>query len=99
MFKPSEWPDPVRRAVRTFIQSWIGLLLLQLAASGVTQGLADGKLPDVHLLLTILVATLGSAVISSLSLLQNALEDSSHVPLKPMLKRPSLKQQAQGRGS
>lgn len=71
--------NALKRALRTFLQSWSGIFL----ALWVSSGLAAKQLPDVSDL-TVIAKLAVAAAIASLpalvSLLQNALEDADVVP-------------------
>jgi hypothetical protein len=83
--RPSEWPDWLRRAIRTAIQVFAGVLLTALGA------IAAGTFPDLEWWVATLRAAGVAAVLalatSVLTGLQNALEDSDRIP--SLLKSPA----------
>lgn len=81
--------DPLRRAIRTFVQAFTGTLLSLLLAQGVPSLVASGKVPDLSLLLTLTLAAGLAGVIALLSWLQNWAEDSPSIPLPALLKAPA----------
>ena len=74
--------DALRRALRTFLQAFVGTLVIMLVpfltdlvqAAGETDG--DIVKIDVNLLGNILIAAVVSGVIALISFAQNALEDN-----------------------
>lgn len=78
--------DPLRRAIRTFLQSWSGTFLGLWALSGIG---ADGDLAGLADIPTIgrigLAAAIGS-VPALVALVQNLLED--HTTMPAILKAP-----------
>ncbi len=64
--------DPIRRALRSFVQSFTAVLLVSPAFQALTAGDAD-----LSALKRILVAVIGAGVTALLSFAQNALEDST----------------------
>lgn len=73
--------DAAYRAVRTFVQAWIGSFLLLIA--GVP--LAPGTIPDLDWVRRVALASAWAAFIALLSWAQNLLENSTSMPalLKP----------------
>ena len=64
--------DPTRRAIRTFLQAFVGTLI----ASGVLQGVAEsGDLPSGDAVQRVLVSAAAAGIIALLSWAQNTLED------------------------
>lgn len=78
---PQPLRDALYRAVRTFIQAWIGSFLLLIA--GVP--LAPGTVPDLDWVKRVVLASAWAALIALLSWAQNVLENSTGMPalLKP----------------
>jgi len=72
--------DPLKRAIRTFLQAFIGVFLA--ATVSANTGIAD--MPDTGLLKRALLAEVWSGIVAVLSWLQNALEDSGR--LQPLAK-------------
>jgi len=76
-------PDSVRRAIRTFIQSFLGTLL----TGWIGLNVAAGDLPPVSVAKRLLIAATVAGVIALLTYVQNALED--HTGLPALLKAPA----------
>lgn len=80
-------PDPVRRALRTFVQDFIRTFLLLVSApnliqAAVTEG--DGiaqRVPDPSTLVVALIAAAWAGSLAVLTFILNALEDSTGVPV------------------
>jgi hypothetical protein len=68
-------PDALRRAIRTFAQAFVGVLLLQAAAIAVSVNQGTW-VPDVDWLKRVVLSAAAAGVIAVLSWLQNYLEDS-----------------------
>jgi len=77
------WNDALRRAVRTFIQSFIGVGMTMFLASYTTPGV----LPGIEVMQRIGIAAATAGVISVLTFVQNALEDNTSTPA--LLKAPA----------
>lgn len=75
--------DAVRRALRTFVQAWLGSLL----TSGVLSATATDGIVDLSALEKAGVSALAAGFIALLSWLQNALEDNTRMPA--LLKAPA----------
>jgi len=75
--------DALRRAARTFIQSFLGSLL----TTGVLSGAATSGIVDWSGLEKTGVAAMAAGIVALISFAQNALED--HDVLPPLLKQPS----------
>lgn len=69
-------PDWARRAGRTFVQAFIGSLLVLTAGAG----LLPGEVPNLALLQRLALAALWAAVIATLTGAHNALEDGNVLP-------------------
>lgn len=68
--------DAVRRAVRTFIQAFLGSIITSALLSGAAQtGVVDWSLAK-----KAMIAALAAAIIATLTLVQNLLEDNTSVP-------------------
>ena len=76
------WKDAVRRAIRTFLQAFIGLLLASLAG----EHLAPNTVPTWDVVQRLLIASAFGATIALLAWLQNYLEDNTNFPA--LLKAP-----------
>ena len=82
----STWPDPVRRALCTFAQTFVGLFLISVAgwlATVVTWAqctTACTAFPDLTPLGKAAVAAFGAAAVAAVSFVQNYLEDHTSVP-------------------
>lgn len=70
--KEFEMPDSLRRALRTFLQAFLGVLVPMFTAVYVTPGV----LPSWEVLQTILIAAGVAGVIALVSFIQNWLEDT-----------------------
>lgn len=72
-------PDSLRRGIRTFVQAFTGVVVLQLGsvAFDVSQG---GWVPDVNWLKRVGISASVAGAVAFFSWLQNALEDGGHVP-------------------
>ncbi|HAM57619.1 MAG TPA: hypothetical protein DCQ64_20280 [Candidatus Rokubacteria bacterium] len=68
--------DALKRATRTFVQSFVGTLL----ATWMALNLSPGTLPDTDTAKRVLIAATVAGVIALLSWTQNALEDAGAVP-------------------
>lgn len=82
-------PDPARRALRTFVQTFLGLYLIRVVGflgqlsewAGCQERAAEAcAFPDVGALAYGLVAAGSAAVVAVVALLQNYLEDNTGVP-------------------
>jgi hypothetical protein len=71
-------PDPVIRAGRTFVQSFIGIFLAL-----VVSGSASNAVPDYSILKTAALAAAWGAFIGLLSFIQNQLEQSTGQKILP----------------
>ena len=71
----SRIPDPVIRAGRTFIQSFIGIFLALIVS-----GNATNTVPDFTFLKTTAIAAAWGGFIALLSFIQNSFEDQTNVP-------------------
>jgi hypothetical protein len=69
-----QFHDPLVRAVRTFVQSFIGIFLALIVS-----GNATSTVPDFTFLKTTALAAAWGGFIALLSFIQNALEDSTGV--------------------
>lgn len=68
--------DAAIRTVRTFLQSFLGIILM----SGFLQGVvADGTF-DVSIAKRIVVSAVGAAIIATVTFVQNVLEDQANLP-------------------
>jgi len=72
-------PDSVRRAIRTFVQGFTGVLVLQAAAIAVDVGKGTWD-PDIHWLQRVALSALAAGVISLLTFIHNWAEDAGMVP-------------------
>lgn len=68
--------DAMKRALRTFIQSFVGSIL----TSGVLSGFAVDGVVDWSILSKVGVSSFVAGVIALLAFVQNALEDSKKLP-------------------
>lgn len=68
--------DAVRRAIRTFAQSFLGAF----AASGVLSAFAEAGVVDWTVLKKAGISALIAGIIALMSFIQNALEDSGAIP-------------------
>lgn len=66
--------DPIRRAIRTFIQAFVGVIISSLIGEG------TGKLPDFNFIETTLGGAVVAGVIATLTFIQNSLEDTNAIP-------------------
>lgn len=72
-------PDAVRRAARTFVQAFVGVLAAQVLA--VAAGFQQGTwVPDVDWLKRVLISACGAGVIALFAYIQNYLEDNTGFP-------------------
>lgn len=69
-------PDPIRRALRTFVQAFLGSLL----TSGVLSAAATDGVVDWSALKKAGIAAAAAAVIALFTLAQNLLEDTTRFP-------------------
>ena len=76
------WKDALRRAVRTFLQAFLGTLLFMWQGLNLT----PGALPDWETGQRVLIAALIAGVIALISFTINVLEDNT--PLPTLLKPP-----------
>lgn len=99
-------PDPVRRALRTFVQDFIRTFLLLVTVPNVIQGAVTDlegvaqRVPDPSVLLSALVAGAWAGVLAVLTFILNALEDSTGVPVSLVPKAataPALARDNKGR--
>jgi hypothetical protein len=72
-------PDAVRRALRTFVQAFIGVILAQSGAILIDAQRGEYVL-DLDWIKRILVSALVAAVIALITWIQNYLEDNTGVP-------------------
>lgn len=70
-------PDSVRRAIRTFIQAFIGVLLVQVAT--LTADLDDGEI-DWNLWKRVALTAVAAGFVAFVTWLQNFLEDNTSMP-------------------
>lgn len=70
-------PDSVRRAIRTFVQAFIGVLLVQAAA--LLADLDDGEI-DWNLWKRVALSALAAGFVAAVTWVQNFLEDAGAVP-------------------
>ena len=75
--------DPVRRALRTFVQAFLGSVL----TSGVLSAASETGVVDWSALKKAGIAALAGAVVALLTFAQNVLEDSTRFPA--ILKAPA----------
>lgn len=64
-------PDPIVRAIRSFMQSFIGIFLALTMTNGID------SVPDVDTLKRAGLAALWGGFVASMSLLQNAIEEKT----------------------
>lgn len=74
--------DAVRRAIRTFIQAFLGVLV----TSGIFSAAAEDGVVDWSGLKKVGISAAAAAVVAVVTYIQNALEDSGTVPA--LLKEP-----------
>jgi hypothetical protein len=72
-------PDAARRAIRTFLQAFIGVILAQIGAIAISAQKGEYVL-DIEWLKRIGVSAFAAGVIAVLSFLQNYLEDAGTIP-------------------
>lgn len=75
--------DPLRRAIRTFVQAFIGAFI----ASGVLSAMQTTGIVDWAVLKKVAVSAATAGVIALLSWAQNLLEDNTRMPA--LLKAPA----------
>lgn len=75
--------DAIRRAVRTFFQSFIGVLI----SSGILSAIGEAGVVDWSALKKVGVSALGAGIVAVLTFVQNWLEDDGAVPA--LLKAPA----------
>ena len=75
--------DAIRRAVRTFLQSFIGVLV----STGILSAIGESGVVDWSGLKKAGLSALGAGVVALLTFIQNALEDEGAVPA--ILKAPA----------
>ena len=75
--------DAIRRAIRTFFQTFVGVLI----SSGILSAAAEAGVVDWSALKKIVISAGAAAVVAVVTYIQNALEDSGTVPA--LLKEPS----------
>ena len=68
-----QFHDPLVRATRTFVQSFIGIFLALVVSGNTTS-----TVPDFTFIKTAALAAAWGGFIALLSFIQNALEDSTH---------------------
>lgn len=68
--------DAFNRAIRTFLQSFLGVLL----ATWMALNLAPGELPDTDTAKRVLIAATVAGVIALVSWVQNTLENNTSFP-------------------
>lgn len=73
--------NAVKRAVRTFIQTFLGVLLSSPLLGQVQAELAGGQAPDWHLLGNLAASGIAAGIVATLSWVQNALEDGDSIPM------------------
>jgi hypothetical protein len=79
----TQWPDAVRRGVRTFVQSFIGIFLATVSSAHIVS--ANG-IPHLSTLESAVLAAAWGALIAVLAMAQNYLEDQNVIPA--VLKAP-----------
>jgi hypothetical protein len=72
-------PDSVRRAIRTFIQAFIGVILTQAVAIAIDAQKGEYVL-DIEWIKRVGISALVAGVIALLTFIQNALEDNTSMP-------------------
>jgi hypothetical protein len=72
-------PDAARRAIRTFLQAFLGVILAQIGAIAISAQKGEYVL-DIEWLKRIGVSAFAAGVIAVLSFLQNYLEDNTNFP-------------------
>lgn len=75
--------DAVRRAIRTFLQAFVGVLV----SSGVLSAVGEAGVVDWSALKKVGLSALGAGVVALFTFIQNALEDEGSVPA--LLKAPA----------
>lgn len=75
--------DAVRRAIRTFFQTFVGVLI----SSGILSAMTEAGVVDWSALKKVVISAGAAAVVAVVTYIQNALEDSGTVPA--LLKDPS----------
>jgi hypothetical protein len=68
--------DSLRRALRTFLQAFVGVLL----SSGILSALGEEAVVDWSNLKKVGLSAVGAGIIASLSWLMNYLEDNKVIP-------------------
>lgn len=77
--------DALRRAIRTFLQGFVGVLALVAvpALSGIVSSVVNGGndvVVDLNIWKNIVIAAIAGGVISLVAFVQNALEDRNAMP-------------------
>lgn len=75
-------PDPVRRAIRTYIQAFLGSIL----TSGVMSSVSTDGVVDWSVLRKAGVAAAAAGIVALITFIQNVLEDTTSFPA--VLKAP-----------
>jgi hypothetical protein len=78
--------DSLRRAIRTFVQAFTGVLALQAGAI-IVQVNEGSWVPDIDWMKRVLLSALAAGVISLISFAQNWAEDNTSMPA--LLKSPA----------
>lgn len=74
--------DSVRRAIRTFVFAWLGLMIPAVLGfmndvTGWANSHGQGAFPDAHNLSYAAIAALSSAMITAVNLIWNGVEDKT----------------------
>lgn len=72
-------PDALRRALRTFVQAFTGVLVLQAAGIAVDVGKGTWD-PDIRWLQRVLLSALAAGVIALITWIHNWAEDAGAIP-------------------
>jgi hypothetical protein len=75
-------PDWLRRAIRTFAQAFLGVMITQWG----TLALKPGEIPDESVLRSLVIAGIVAGIVAVVTATHNALED--HAGLPALLKSP-----------
>jgi len=75
-------PDSLRRAIRTFVQAFLGSII----TSGILSAVEETGVVDWSALKKVAVSAAAAAIIALFTWAQNALED--HTPMPALLKAP-----------
>lgn len=71
-----QFPDAIRRAVRTFLQAFIGVLL----GSGILSAMGETGVVDWSSVKKIGLSALAAGIVAIITWLQNFLEDENVIP-------------------